>query len=107
MLFQNRGFVSGLGLEIHVRTKINTWWSFIETAAIRIGNDILEVTGGRLGETALTKEAALLACGHVQVSERAACVFDTLATNDMSMAEAYSIDGQGPQARSETTKNGY
>ena len=33
-------------MEVHIRTKINTWWSFIETAVIKIGNETLEVTGG-------------------------------------------------------------
>lgn len=46
VLIDNPGFANGLGMTVHIRTKINTWWSFIETAVIRIGNDTLEVIGG-------------------------------------------------------------
>lgn len=47
------GFAQGLGLTIHVRTQIRQDYSFIETAAIRIGkhDDILEV--GSYGEHVL------------------------------------------------------
>ncbi|CAJ1959967.1 unnamed protein product [Cylindrotheca closterium] len=34
-----------LDLDIHLRTKMVRYWSYIEKAAIRIGNDILEVEG--------------------------------------------------------------
>jgi len=34
------------GLRVTIRTKIVRNWSYIDTAAIRIGNDILEVQGG-------------------------------------------------------------
>lgn len=33
-------------MTIHIRTKIVTWWSYIETAVVRIGNETIEVTGG-------------------------------------------------------------
>lgn len=33
-------------MTIHIRTEIRTWWSFIKTAVIRIGDDVLEVSGG-------------------------------------------------------------
>ena len=36
---------AGLDLDIHLRTKMVRYWSFIESAAIRIGNDVLEVKG--------------------------------------------------------------
>ncbi|CAJ1954204.1 unnamed protein product [Cylindrotheca closterium] len=35
----------GIDLEIHLRTNMVRYWSYIKTAAIRIGNDILEVEG--------------------------------------------------------------
>jgi hypothetical protein len=38
-------FANGVGLDIHIRTKIVRFWSYIKNAAIRIGNDILEVEG--------------------------------------------------------------
>ena len=46
LLLDNPDYRNGLGLEIHIRTKINTWWSFIESAVIRIGEDTLEIKGG-------------------------------------------------------------
>ena len=39
-------FGGGLGFDIHIRTKVRTWWSYIETAVLRIGDDTLEVQGG-------------------------------------------------------------
>jgi hypothetical protein len=46
VLLQNVNFDSGLGLHVHIRTKQTRMWSYIDTAAVRIGNDILEVKGG-------------------------------------------------------------
>jgi hypothetical protein len=45
-MLTNPDFNNGQGLEIHIRTKMMKWWSFIESAAIKIGNDILEVKSG-------------------------------------------------------------
>jgi len=39
-------FFNGQGLDLHVRTKIKTWWSYIDTAVLRIGSDTFEVQGG-------------------------------------------------------------
>lgn len=39
-------FADGKGLDVHIRTKIKTWWSYIESAAIKIGDDTFEVKGG-------------------------------------------------------------
>ena len=36
-------------MDIHIRTKISSWWSSIEYVAIKIGDDTLEVTGGTDG----------------------------------------------------------
>ena len=38
-------FSNGMGLDIHIRTKIVRFWSYIKTVAIRIGNDILDIEG--------------------------------------------------------------
>lgn len=46
VLLHNPGFANGLGMDIHIRTKIDTWWSYIETAVLRIGTDTFEVKGG-------------------------------------------------------------
>jgi hypothetical protein len=45
VLVQNPGFANGLGMHIHGRTKIHHDWSAFESAAIMIGDDILEVHG--------------------------------------------------------------
>ena len=46
VLLRNPNFLHGLGMDIHIRTKITDWWSYIETAVIKIGSATLEVTGG-------------------------------------------------------------
>ena len=51
----NPAFGNGLGLRVHIRTKIHTWWSYIESAVVMIGDGILEVKGGEDG-------GALLLC---------------------------------------------
>jgi len=45
VLAKDPEFADGLGLEIHIRTKLVRFWSYIKTVAIKIGNDILEVQG--------------------------------------------------------------
>ena len=45
MLVKNPQFSDGLGLFIHVRTKIEKHWSYVKNAAIKIGDDVLEVEG--------------------------------------------------------------
>jgi len=45
VLVDNPTYKNGLGLTIHIRTKIETWWSFVESAVIKIGDETLEITG--------------------------------------------------------------
>ena len=45
VLIRNGDFAHGVGMDIHGRTKIHHAWSAFESAAVRIGNDILEVQG--------------------------------------------------------------
>ena len=45
----------GLDLDIHLRTSMVRYWSYIKTAAIRIGNDILEVEGSADKEDGVDK----------------------------------------------------
>jgi len=40
------GYNHGQGLKIHVRTKVETWYSYVERVAVQIGEDVLEVKGG-------------------------------------------------------------
>jgi len=44
-------FSNGLGLDVHIRTKIRTWWSFIDKAVLRIGKDTIQVQGGQNSAT--------------------------------------------------------
>ena len=44
MLLHSDKFANGLGIDIHVRTEIREFYSFINSAAIRIGDDVLEVS---------------------------------------------------------------
>jgi len=45
VLAQDSYFANGIGLDVQIRTKIVRFWSYIHTAAIQIGNDILEIQG--------------------------------------------------------------
>ena len=45
VLFKDENFADGLGLHVHIRTELVRFWSFVKSAAIRIGDDILEVEG--------------------------------------------------------------
>jgi len=45
ILAKDSYFANGIGLDVQIRTKIVRFWSYIHTAAIRIGNDILEIQG--------------------------------------------------------------
>lgn len=50
VLLDSPRYANGAGLTIHIRTKIETWWSYIESAVIRIGDQTLELKGGEAGE---------------------------------------------------------
>jgi len=49
-LIKNQEFENGLGMDIQIRTTRMGLWSFISSAAIRIGEDILEIVGGQADE---------------------------------------------------------
>lgn len=50
VLVDSPNFDDGKGLTIHIRTKIVTWWSYIDTAVVKLGDDTFEVQGGKHGE---------------------------------------------------------
>jgi len=51
VMLKDPEFANGLGIDVHVRTKLVRYWSYIKSVAIRIGNDILEIQGnGGAGE---------------------------------------------------------
>ncbi|CAJ1935358.1 unnamed protein product [Cylindrotheca closterium] len=45
VMMKDEVFAQGLGLHVHIRTKIVGYWSYIQSIAIQIGNDILEIEG--------------------------------------------------------------
>jgi hypothetical protein len=45
VLLKNDHFSDGLGILVHVRTKIEKTWSYVKNAAVKIGNDIVEIEG--------------------------------------------------------------
>lgn len=47
VLMSNPGFKNGQGIDIHIRSKRTRLWSYISSAAVRIGEDVLEVVGGK------------------------------------------------------------
>ncbi|CAB9509567.1 expressed unknown protein [Seminavis robusta] len=46
VMVSNPDFNNGQGLSVHIRTKIEHWWSYIESAVIKIGDDTLEIKAG-------------------------------------------------------------
>lgn len=46
VMVQNPYFESGLGMDIHIRTKRTRGWSYIANAVLRIGEETLEIMGG-------------------------------------------------------------
>lgn len=49
VMLSNPDYNEGQGMDIHLRTKLTKQWSFVSNAAIRIGEDILEVSGAERG----------------------------------------------------------
>lgn len=49
VMLQNPTFNSGVGMDIHIRTKKTKQWSYIASAVLRIGEETLEVMGGNEG----------------------------------------------------------
>lgn len=46
MLLDAPEFDNGLGLKVHVRTRLEGWYSSVDVVAVKIGEDILEITSG-------------------------------------------------------------
>jgi hypothetical protein len=51
VLVKDPNFADGLGLDVQIRTKLVRFWSYIQSAAIRIGNDVFEIQGSADGAT--------------------------------------------------------
>jgi hypothetical protein len=47
VLLHNAAFESGMGIDVHIRTKIRRDMSYISSAALKIGKDVLEVAAHR------------------------------------------------------------
>ena len=43
VLLENPEFMNGLGMTVHIRTKIETWWSYVESAVLKIGEETMEI----------------------------------------------------------------
>ncbi|CAB9520879.1 expressed unknown protein [Seminavis robusta] len=69
------------GLTIHIRTKIETWWSFIEAAVIQVGDQMLEVRGREEGEEARYWVNGLEGDENVANDTNLAVMQDALANN--------------------------
>lgn len=57
-------YAKGLGLNIHIRTKVRYDYSFIESAAIKIGDNVLEVAGYGQHKFNGVEGADLVSMGH-------------------------------------------
>jgi len=49
VLVKNEYFANGKGFNIHIRTHIKTWWSYIEAAVVQIGDNTMEISGAEGG----------------------------------------------------------
>jgi len=45
VLAKDTEFANGVGMHVQIRTKLVRFWSYIKNAAVRIGDDILEIEG--------------------------------------------------------------
>lgn len=45
VLLDNPDFQDGLGMKIHIRTKVETWWSYVQSAVVQIGEETVEING--------------------------------------------------------------
>jgi hypothetical protein len=45
VLARDPTFANDLGIEVQIRTKLVRFWSYIKSAAIHIGDDVLEIQG--------------------------------------------------------------
>lgn len=45
VLVDSPTYGKGIGMRIHIRTKVTDWWSYIDSAVLEIGSDRLEVQG--------------------------------------------------------------
>mmetsp|Transcript_38109 Transcript_38109/g.80225 ORF Transcript_38109/g.80225 Transcript_38109/m.80225 type:complete len:605 (-) Transcript_38109:198-2012(-) len=50
VMLRNDDFMDGLGMHVHIRTKIRNIFSYVEAAAVKIGDDVFEVQGGMFKE---------------------------------------------------------
>jgi hypothetical protein len=55
VLLQNPDFHDGLGMDIHIRTKFTLEWSYIYSAVLQIGDETLEVMGGKKNQYWINK----------------------------------------------------
>lgn len=49
-LLHNPTYANGVGLNVYIRTKINDYWSYVETAVLQVGDVTIEVRGSSAAE---------------------------------------------------------
>ena len=86
-------------MDIHVRTKIDSWWSFIEAAVLRIGDQTLEIKGGMEqipywinGKETANMETGETTLGDFPVKFRRLNPFQSMARIDLGNGDALSIE---------------
>lgn len=66
VLLQNPDFANKLGLTIHIRTKMESWWSYIEAVVVQIGDQMIEFQGREDDGTPIYWVNGLSGDDHVQ-----------------------------------------
>merc|ERR1712032_712328 len=77
VLFKNPNFDKGTGIDVHIRNERMEMWSFIKTAVIRIGEEKLEISGGRDNDSFLLN-------GVVQTAKNGNGVVGTISGYDIN-----------------------
>jgi len=49
VLYTSQDFDNGMGLDVHIRTTVRDFYSFIEAAAVLVGNTVIEMSIGNTG----------------------------------------------------------
>ena len=77
------------GQEWQVQPEEPKLFQSLEAATLQCTLPVQNVQRRRLGEHTVSEEAAAKACAHVGVDDREFCIYDVIATNDVTMAGAY------------------
>lgn len=67
VLLKNEEFGNGLGMDVHIRTSKMKFWSYVSSAAIKIGKDVFEISGGTDGKILVNGVEKSIEDGHMDV----------------------------------------